>query len=1023
MSTSLFLHVITEYSFEFDRMETDEPGDNNMTAASSREISASECDVQTAEDSPVETSDISHSNDENEISLNENADSDDKLTSSSGGVECKEISPESTVREEPAEKFDTSDSEELAGNSCLECKTQDEMYTIYWESDVLGLILKPNLLGQAVIRRVTSEGKAKGLKEARVGDILCSINQQSIEAFSFQMITSRLKSLILPIQLGFSAVYNQRPTSVRNLTEMDNMWRREPSSFSNSEESASTYTDTGIHNEDDNSSQISNTTRSFRTNLGEDYEFDVVWESGSLGCAFKQRNELPVVKSLSETIETLSIRQIQPGDILLLVNGLRTELLGFKTTVYILKSAPKPVFLRFQRNLLSTAADTMLSIRTELGQDESRQTEMVKETHQMGSDTMHYVVLWSEGSLGIQVKAGEDGLVYVLQITGPGGVSPVSDKIAVGDILVRVADKKIGQIGTAAAFNILRKVVKPVELAFQHVVISTSEVEQAEDNSPEVANDLISSVSIMEKAENGSAEAHATNSNSLSHGSIYSVDSAPVLGEICDHLIAHIVEDKPVVGTQVLQDSSAGLKSFREMSDMSLGRESQSSNTGEGDPGCRKEVDTINAANYAHGRQSDNVDVVEPVVEKVSAEADENPYFGHEKKVTEGEERSVCGGDKEPAGGEESVIFGDAEEVADGEESPTCSEKKDPGEAEEISIIGEEEEGGERKENSNRGEEKDADEDEESPLCDQENEHAEGEESFIVGEEKEAGEENLIYGEENNAEGVESSTNTKEKDSTEGEENPSCDDEREIIGGAEKSICGEDIAAADDSEGLVIDQEEEAAEGEESPVIGDKRELVSTESCSKHDVQTEDENPASTDLDISLYSQFRLRNIQNRDPPRFSDVESGHLKVTSILDAYSPPSYAELYPERVEELTGDIRIPLEDLTMSKLFSPPKVAQGTGNFKDALLPSARSRLTKYRIRWEQGLLGITFKRTKGKIIVSRLTGQSDCEGLQRVQPGDWLYAINDLKTLPMRLGEAMEILKSTSKPVKLHFIAS
>ncbi|CCI42725.1 unnamed protein product [Albugo candida] len=981
-------------------MKTDESVHNDVTAASSIETCAS---IPTSEQTLIESSEESCSNVYDENPQKENVESDKTCKSTSGELECENTHAESSIQE-LTETADKTDFEFVVESNCPENKTQNESYTIYWESDVLGLILKPNVLGQAVIRRVTSEGKAKGLNEARVGDILCSINEQNVQSFSFQMITDTLKSLSLPIQLTFSAAYNQRSITGGNLTGMDNLWRRPPSSFAISDESTSAATELEDHNEYDNSSHISNTMGSFKTNLGEEYEYDVVWESGSLGCAFKQRAELPVVKSVSDTAETLSIRQIQPGDILIMVNGLRTELIGFKTTVYILKSAPKPVFLRFQRNPLLTTADTILSVKSGGGQDEAEQVEKAKQDEQTCSRSMQYVVLWNEGSLGIQVKAREDGFVYVHHITGPGDVSPVSDKIAVGDILVRVADKKIGQIGTAAAFSILRNVVKPVELEFERVENITTDLEeelsQTENDTLEATDTFDVNVSTMEEAENENMEAHTTNRESM-NGSGCLEDKAPIESKTFDDLVEEILEGKQGSDVQLLDESIDGLEH-----ELGSGGMSDSS------------------SDIENHSESESKDFEESAIAQV-----EEIGPNEEAVAAEGQESLTCAGEKETTEGEEGTISHEEEKDADGDERLSVDKEKVDAECEEAANFDEIEEDADGEESLTCV--KEAAEDDESVTCAEEKEFADGEQAFVRGEEKETadGEESARCGaERETGDGVESSTCAKEAGKD--DESLTCVEEREFADGEQASICGEEKETAEGRESARCDEERETAEGQESVIVSQESEHVSesvrTKNCHQAEAQTED---VSTDLNISLYSQFRLRNIQNRDPPPFSEIESGHLKVTLILNAFSPPSYQELFPERVLESTSDTKMSVENLSMSRLLSPSKkdtsstIAESAGNKKASVLPSAGSRLTKYRIRWEQGLLGITFKRTKGRIIVSRLTGHSDCEGIHQVHPGDWLYAINNLKTLPMRLSEAMVVLKTTSKPVKLQFIAS
>ncbi|RLN14816.1 hypothetical protein BBJ28_00016265, partial [Nothophytophthora sp. Chile5] len=74
-----------------------------------------------------------------------------------------------------------------------------------------------------------------------------------------------------------------------------------------------------------------------------------------------------------------------------------------------------------------------------------------------------------------------------------------------------------------------------------------------------------------------------------------------------------------------------------------------------------------------------------------------------------------------------------------------------------------------------------------------------------------------------------------------------------------------------------------------------------------------------------------------------------------------------------------------------------------------------------VRWSDGPLGITFKRKHGQIVVSRLTGSGYSPGLTQLRAGDWLVAFNNQSTRDLRLGETMELLKRSPKPVDMCFV--
>ncbi|POM68434.1 Hypothetical protein PHPALM_15407 [Phytophthora palmivora] len=85
------------------------------------------------------------------------------------------------------------------------------------------------------------------------------------------------------------------------------------------------------------------------------------------------------------------------------------------------------------------------------------------------------------------------------------------------------------------------------------------------------------------------------------------------------------------------------------------------------------------------------------------------------------------------------------------------------------------------------------------------------------------------------------------------------------------------------------------------------------------------------------------------------------------------------------------------------------------------PSPQLPLPELWVRWSEGPLGITFKRKNGQIVVSRLTGSGYSPGLTQLRPGDWLVSFNNQSTRNLRLGETMELLKRSPKPVDMCFI--
>ncbi|KAG1692697.1 hypothetical protein DVH05_025175 [Phytophthora capsici] len=362
---------------------------------------------------------------------------------------------------------------------------EDDSYEISWDGGPLGLLFKANANGQPVIRRVNKKGAATGLQYARAGDVLLALNGVSVSATPFSEVIEQLKNPEFPVKLDF------RPLKLSDLA---------------SAASAATSkwglprTGSSIHSSDATSAFCgspvsSNATVDMRSNRGggwgetsptympqvneapteepNDVEYDVVWSEGPLGCELKQRNGLPAVKSVTGTGVTPSVAQIAAGDILVSINGLRTEEIGFKSTVTLMMRATKPVYLRFHRGGARQAPlptgnsfnDLPPSYR---GPQSNRQDAFppLEGDDAAPLDPRQYTVLWRDGPLGIQIRTSSKGRVVVARLTGAGSPN-VNETVKPGDIFVRVAGVDVDSLGIAGAFELLKTVQKPVILVFQ----------------------------------------------------------------------------------------------------------------------------------------------------------------------------------------------------------------------------------------------------------------------------------------------------------------------------------------------------------------------------------------------------------------------------------------------------------------------------------------------------------------------------------------------------------------------------
>ncbi|KAF1788162.1 PDZ domain [Phytophthora cactorum] len=311
---------------------------------------------------------------------------------------------------------------------------EDDTYEISWDGGPLGLLFKANANGQPVIRRVNKKGAATGLQYARAGDVLLALNGVSVSATPFSEVIERLKNPEFPVKLDF------RPLKLSDLAS---------AASSATSKWGLPRTGSSIHSSDATSAFCgspvsSNATVDLRSNRG------AGWGESS-PTYMPQVSEAPTEDPTDVEYDvvwsvTPSVAQIAAGDILVSINGLRTEEIGFKSTVTLMMRATKPVYLD----------------STELQGASERQGDFpgCARRGRCAAGSKQYTVLWREGPLGIQIRTSSKGRVVVARLTGAGAPN-VNDSVKPGDIFVRVAGVDVDSLGIAGAFELLKTVQKP----------------------------------------------------------------------------------------------------------------------------------------------------------------------------------------------------------------------------------------------------------------------------------------------------------------------------------------------------------------------------------------------------------------------------------------------------------------------------------------------------------------------------------------------------------------------------------
>lgn len=351
---------------------------------------------------------------------------------------------------------------------------EDDAYVITWEGGQLGLLFKANPSGQVVIRRVNKKGTALGLQSARAGDVLVGLNGITVQGVPFLEIIEQLKNPRFPLKLEFEPLkFGALPPGIieSNSSSLPSYASyNTPGGMNNRDGPISPASSAGTVEVTDHESsfvQVSRPAEDFHEDrLRKNAEYDVVWDEGPLGCGLKNRNGYPTVKTVSSIGVSSSVAQIGEGDTLIIINGYKTLDIGFKSAITMLQRAPKPIYLRFRRQppQLGASADAVAGSRGATSAPKPSRDLLAGA--QLGP--LQYAVLWSDGPLGIQIKSGNKGLVFVSRLTGAGNPA-MTEQIKPGDIFVRIADVDVASRGIAGAFELLKSVQKPVILVFQKV--------------------------------------------------------------------------------------------------------------------------------------------------------------------------------------------------------------------------------------------------------------------------------------------------------------------------------------------------------------------------------------------------------------------------------------------------------------------------------------------------------------------------------------------------------------------------
>lgn len=338
-------------------------------------------------------------------------------------------------------------------------------YNYNWATGPLGLVLMPDPKSKLpVVKRISDKADTAALASSNlaVGDELVYVNEIPTSEYSMDAMMRIIKDLPKPMVLRFRKPLSEDQVEIPTLQQD---------------------------------------------------EYDFLWEYGALGLVVGVSHEgLPFVRSFTGKGTSRQLALVQQNDEIVLVNDRSTKDMGFTETMNYIMNVPKPAVLRFRKrdddmllgmSRLSVSSNSPRSHSLErlssTGGSNSRanssnsllsypghrsasaaqsQLEFMQPTVNNNNEDFFviderafYQISWTDGPFGFTVREANSKRGTVMLVTKRTGKAtcPGLRRVAVGDILIRIGDREISDIGFERATRYLRTVPKPVALTFQAI--------------------------------------------------------------------------------------------------------------------------------------------------------------------------------------------------------------------------------------------------------------------------------------------------------------------------------------------------------------------------------------------------------------------------------------------------------------------------------------------------------------------------------------------------------------------------
>ncbi|RLN74693.1 hypothetical protein BBJ28_00003169 [Nothophytophthora sp. Chile5] len=393
------------------------------------------------------------------------------------------------------------------------CKVHD--YTVTWSNGPLGVTLKDDCATQKIpiVNRLTKKAGSVAVKQnIAIGDVLVAINNIDTIQLGCSLSMSILKKVQLPAKLRFRGVGGPPPGSL-SIGDGASDTQSRGGSVTISRGDSSVSAGGAV---DDRSPSVMN----FSMSMSRPSSYTINWGEGPLGLTIipgLNDGDLPVIKKVTGTGTSVGIDKAQVGDYLESMNGIEAATMHFENVVSYLKTAPKPVLLRFRAaigdeneargpssygssNGTALASKGGASNPTTLrasydngaahGYSRPSTTESEKMSRTLPAPSNRspapgsygaavvrqvsreqlsdvYKVVWGSGPLGLTIDANpQSSGAFIKRISSQGAASQL-EQDCVGDDLTHINDMDVSRVVFQDIVAHLKNVPRPVTLFFR----------------------------------------------------------------------------------------------------------------------------------------------------------------------------------------------------------------------------------------------------------------------------------------------------------------------------------------------------------------------------------------------------------------------------------------------------------------------------------------------------------------------------------------------------------------------------